>query len=156
MEQLPEVPRQIGAEQLRLETALPRLLDVLEVAGEVWKYRDFTDLADGVEDASLVQAHRDLHEAGSIQVDMNGVILQARIEAASGAGHETWETMQRLLNEMRVLFPEHVRVTEDRAAKRQFLRQQAIEVAEAARVAAQAASGAEEQPDEEEELAPLI
>ena len=56
---------------------------------------------------------------------------------------------------MRVLFPEHVRVTEDRAAKRQFLRQQAIEVAEAARVTAQAASGPEEQPDEEEELAPL-
>ena len=160
VEQLPEVLRQIGAEQLRLETALPPLPEVLEVAVEVWEVADFmayfVELAHGVKCSDLLQAHRDLYEAGSIQVDMNGVILQARIEAASGAGHETWETMQRLLNEMRVLFPEHVRVTEDRAAKRQFLRQQAIEVAEAARVAAQAASGAEEQPDEEEELAPLI
>ena len=51
-----------------------------------------------VECSDLVHAHRNLYEAGSIQVDMNGVILQARIEAASGAGHETWETMQRLLN----------------------------------------------------------
>ena len=159
MEQLPEVPRQMGAEQLRLATALPRLLDVLEVAGEVWEYRDFTDLADGVEDASLVQAHRDLHEAGPIQVAMNGVILQARIEAVSGAGHETdetWETMQRLLKEMRALLQEEVKASEERAAQRQLLRQQAIEVAEAARVAAQVASGPEEQPDEEEELAPLI
>ena len=84
--------------------------EVLEVAVEVWEVADFMayfmELAHGVECSDFLQAHWDLYEASSIQVDMNGVILQARIEAASGAGHETWETMQRLLNEMRVLFPE--------------------------------------------------
>ena len=67
--------------------------------------------------------------------------------------------MQRLLNEMRVLFQEEVKASEEQAAQRQLLTQQAIgaiEAVKAARVAAQAASGAEEQPDEEEELAPVI
>ena len=139
--QLSEVLRQIRAEQLQLETALW----ALQVAGEVWEDdvedEDFTDLADGVEDSGLAQAHRVLYEAGSIQVDMNGVIQQAKIDAASGAGKAT---MHRLLDEMRALFQEEVKVSEDLAAQRQLLRQQAIEVAEAARVAAQVASSAEE------------